>query len=50
MVFTELAQRRNLQFRVFPGWIAAKLQGKKKKGKNKRYIYIYVYIINLPEQ
>lgn len=31
MAFTELAQKRNLRFRIFPGLTAAELQGKRKK-------------------
>lgn len=45
MTFAELAQRRNLWFRIFPGWTAAELQGKKKKTKA-----LKIYIVKLPKQ
>lgn len=44
MAFTELARRRNLWFRLFPGQTAAELQGKRKREKIKA---LKIYIVKL---
>lgn len=55
MAFKELAQRRNLWFKIFLGLTAAELQGnikKKKKGKEKKKNKSInnMHIDKLPEQ
>lgn len=52
MAFKELAQRRNLWFKIFLGLTAAELQGNKKKGKEKKKNKSInnMHIDKLPEQ